>query len=582
MSIYRIYSASVGFARDERGSATIWNLFWLLLFVGIAGLAIDSTNAWRVKTMMASTADVAALAGAWELPESYLEEGYDSSAYDGVRDDAIAFAGVNMSNNLHGDYIEDEDIDVGYWDQDERRFVSGEDYSSADEYPVNAVAVRLGLNEAKDNRLQTTLLRVAGIYHWNINTQAVALYGVNRCLVNGLIAREGFYMAPGAKVLNNVCLHGQYRVDLQPGVEHKYPGNLTTGETPAPPVGVWDVREGQIDMNTGQQIDMSDPQRINLYPPMVDYIPTIARRMLRGELHYRHFAYPKITENLPIVTALPSGFRRILGTFEVTSTESDSGMIRFAGNEADGPRLASLGSVSSLVQAIGLGSTGTVTGGYTARYEEVQQTGDQKWAWPTDQPHLDASQDGFGTTTDGITTAKEQTLPEGGLYFAKECQANTLHLAGVIRNVTIVTNCSIDISSTAKIENSVLFTTNSGAQSVQISNGARLGAVNACESWGGVRVYSNGTIKAPSTGSSVDSQFWGVQLVAREDIHFSAQSDQSKGITMLAGGDIHITANASIGALDASELPPSPDEGCPPDGVHKVFDKWSYEPVLVH
>ena len=65
------------FLQDDSGAMTIWALFWFILFVGLLGLAVDTTNGFRVQTMMQATADAAAHGAALDLP--------DDRRYDGPR-----------------------------------------------------------------------------------------------------------------------------------------------------------------------------------------------------------------------------------------------------------------------------------------------------------------------------------------------------------------------------------------------------------------------------------------------------------------------------------------------------------------
>ena len=48
------------FLSDEDGAGTVWGLLWFILFVGIGGMAVDTTNAYRIQTIMQATADAAA------------------------------------------------------------------------------------------------------------------------------------------------------------------------------------------------------------------------------------------------------------------------------------------------------------------------------------------------------------------------------------------------------------------------------------------------------------------------------------------------------------------------------------------
>ncbi len=58
------------FLNDELGGGTVMGLLWFILLVGITGLAVDTINGLRNRTMLQATAhaDAAALGGAIDLP----------------------------------------------------------------------------------------------------------------------------------------------------------------------------------------------------------------------------------------------------------------------------------------------------------------------------------------------------------------------------------------------------------------------------------------------------------------------------------------------------------------------------------
>ncbi len=56
------------FLNDELGGGTIMGLLWFILLVGITGLAVDTINGFRNRTMLQAAADAAALGGAIDLP----------------------------------------------------------------------------------------------------------------------------------------------------------------------------------------------------------------------------------------------------------------------------------------------------------------------------------------------------------------------------------------------------------------------------------------------------------------------------------------------------------------------------------
>ncbi len=62
------------FWQDDRGARTVMGLLWLILLVGITGVAVDLINGSRNRTMLQATADAdaAALGGAIDLPAAAL------------------------------------------------------------------------------------------------------------------------------------------------------------------------------------------------------------------------------------------------------------------------------------------------------------------------------------------------------------------------------------------------------------------------------------------------------------------------------------------------------------------------------
>ena len=60
------------FLNDELGGGTVMGLLWFILLVGITGLAVDTFNGFRTRTMLQATTDAdaaaAALAGVIDLP----------------------------------------------------------------------------------------------------------------------------------------------------------------------------------------------------------------------------------------------------------------------------------------------------------------------------------------------------------------------------------------------------------------------------------------------------------------------------------------------------------------------------------
>lgn len=174
-------------------------LFWFMLLVAFAGLAVDATDGFRNRTMMQATADAAALAGAIDLP--------DEAA---VVDSATGYAATNMEAELYGDVLEAADVTVGDWDEETGSFTAG----AADPDAVLVVARRSALN---DNAVPLNFLRILGLETWNVNVRAVAQRYIPECLHDGLIARDWVDISSNNHFTRDICVHGQKGVNLQSG-----------------------------------------------------------------------------------------------------------------------------------------------------------------------------------------------------------------------------------------------------------------------------------------------------------------------------------------------------------------------------
>ncbi len=84
------------FLNDELGGATVMGLLWMILLVGITGLAVDAINGFRTRTMLQTTADAdaAALGGAIDL-----------SAATATVTSAAAYSAGNMPTALYGSVL---------------------------------------------------------------------------------------------------------------------------------------------------------------------------------------------------------------------------------------------------------------------------------------------------------------------------------------------------------------------------------------------------------------------------------------------------------------------------------------------
>ncbi len=179
------------FLRDERGGYTVWGLLWFMLYVGVGGLAVDVTDAYRNQTMLQATADAAALAGIM----SPLDDENEVDTW------AVAYAGFNMASSVHGEVLKTTEVDIGTWNFTDREFSVG----GANPNAVRAITRRDATN---GNPVATNFLRIIGLQTWNVSAVAVAAIGIDRCYNNGIIAGATLDVKPHTNFIDNICLIG--------------------------------------------------------------------------------------------------------------------------------------------------------------------------------------------------------------------------------------------------------------------------------------------------------------------------------------------------------------------------------------
>jgi Flp pilus assembly protein TadG len=148
-----------GFLRDTDGAIAAWFALSLLIFIGMAALAIDISYAISTRNNLQVAASAAALAGAGQLQDQAL-----------IEPTAIAYAEKNMDVARHGNVLVDSDVDTGTWDPATRTFspLVGSDLP-------NAVRVTTRRAAANDNPLELFFGGAIGTGQIDISTTAVAV-----------------------------------------------------------------------------------------------------------------------------------------------------------------------------------------------------------------------------------------------------------------------------------------------------------------------------------------------------------------------------------------------------------------------
>lgn len=565
----RTGAAAAAFAREERGSATVWCLLWLLLFVGMAGLAIDSTNGFRNKTMLQSTADVAALAGAQDVPNPQRQVAFEDANYDAVKSSAITFAHKNMGMNeeFFGSYLLDDGdgIQIGHWDFEAadhyKAWTPGSD-TDPEEKPVNAVRVNLYQTSERGNGVATTLLRVAGFNNWNIHTTAIAALGYDRCYQQGFMSRKKVCQTSNSYWYPGFCLYGEEGLFLK--------ANNVWGEGSGGVMPQDANADGIHQDNYDNGFDLSRDQ---LDIAMVDNVPNIAKSILSGDPLYRHpeFAGTNQVYNL--------GTTSILGSVDPSVEWLDL---------EPSVQLASLDGFASVAALLGLSGNhmnkpekpgkpdsdpkndpGTPTNGGNG-CQGGSSGGSQVAPLPDDYDALsDVAQANRPTETESSSL-----LTKNRIYFHDSTAPITID--GTLTDVIIVSMGQFNVKNGSVLENVTLVSLDdrpNGSDAVSL-NQTQLGRDDNCAPGGEALIYSMGSIGGPGKPA-----FSGATLVSGGSIGFAAQADSMFGIAAFAAGNISFTANNTFGAAEDKGV--TANDSCA-EGTYVPIPDEIWEPVLVH
>ena len=122
------------------------------------------------------------------------------------------------------------------------------------------------------------------------------------------------------------------------------------------------------------------------------------------------------------------------------------------------------------------------------------------------------------------------------------CTSASIEANAVIQNVVIVANCPIALGNNVVLENAVLATTDTSSKSVKSPQGLRLGKNDNCAKGGGAQILSLGSMDFAAA-----LEMYGSQLIADQNIAFTANANGIQGASIIAGGTIDGTSNMEMG-----------------------------------
>ncbi|HTS41729.1 MAG TPA: TadG family pilus assembly protein [Xanthobacteraceae bacterium] len=157
--------------RDQRGAILVITTIYLPVIVGFMTLAIDMSYVLRMQNMLQVTADSAALAATWNLPNA-------SSVTV-----AQQYATDNMPTSKYGTVLVASDVTLGLWSStcatpSTLSCFTAIPTASCTTSNCNAVKVVTRMATANGNPLQLFFASMIGWSNFNVSATAIATYGV--------------------------------------------------------------------------------------------------------------------------------------------------------------------------------------------------------------------------------------------------------------------------------------------------------------------------------------------------------------------------------------------------------------------
>ena len=535
----RLRSSAASFLREERGAATLWNVTWLLVFVGFAGLSLDSANGYRNIAISQSTADTASLAGAAELPNPLLEIPYDTAdgAYDGtVKAAALSYAERNMDPGIYGNVLTENEILIGNWNADTRTFTWGEGFEAPDALPVNAVRVYQFQNEAaRKNGVGMLLMPWVGLDTLSVSTTSTSVYGPTDCQLQGFMAKARVCSTSHNEYYPGFCIYGNEGVRMNSSVFHRNAnGDVAIqasmpmdddGEVPNSNDGIPD----EYKSTNGGDLNVTYEEMIIPFIDTAPGIPEVTLFILDRDMEKAPYhTTPRFGSNvnlaLPVVWFDPGG-----GTNQPATIASNMDPEYELQDEA-----IPAGNPPKNVPSGSAPGSKSCTGGPSPGSELADLGG-------FDQFRTAAMQNG----ADPENPETDSVLDRNRIYYT----TRDIEIDGDLRDVVIVTEGRISITSTSTLEDVTLVSLDQSNGKHQVDlNKARLGNVDACKEGGEVKVYSMGSIN----GSQND--FYGTTLVAGGTVGFSAKNNGALGVAVYSAGNIFTAAHNDLSPPELADI----------------------------
>ena len=157
-------------------------------------------------------------------------------------------------------------------------------------------------------------------------------------------------------------------------------------------------------------------------------------------------------------------------------------------------------------------------------------------------------------------TSTLDTINSGGTYDDSDftdnrvtwvnCNGNqglTIAKNTTLTNVAIITDCAVTFKNGGAMEDALIFTISTSANSFKSPQGLRLGKDDGCAAGGGAQLLTLG-----GTNFASKLQMYGGQIIGAGAINFSANANGIEGASIISGDEISGTSNMEMGLCEGA------------------------------
>jgi hypothetical protein len=482
------------FKEDDRGSMTVFGLFFFIASGILGAIALDVTSLYAERTHLQIAADQAAHAALYNYAVIGENEADSKAA-------AIAVVQGTLPASKYGVTIDAANIEFGTYDPILDVFLPNAGYGAA--------RATTAYTDARGNSASAFLFRLIGIDTFEINTSAIFAIDSPTCLKGGFVANGRVDMQNQNEFGAGFCIHSNVQVEIQPnnifrpGVTVSMPGGRDTVVVPGDKI---DDVTGLAEALADDELDLRVFERIE---NMVHTYSGASGALPYPNVSGDNLGWPSYITNTTVQRLTSnevSSANLVAGNVYYVECQGNKGLTISSGNGASSaalvtdPAVLPLSTISSeKIRAKNNGSNGGGNSG------------------------------GGGTSTG--------TLP-------------------VLSQVVIVTPCDVTFGQGSVVHNSRIISTSTSASSFKAPSGLQLGGsqtttvngvTTVCETNQGAQLVTKGGMRFAANFSA-----FGSELFTFGDIKFAATPTKANdfvGASMVANGEIDMAShvNAQVG-----------------------------------